>query len=307
MGTTYNIRYLQDISVDPNQLKTTIDEALIELNAKMSTYINDSELSTFNKSNSTQWQPIGPELLFVVNHALAVAKKTEGTFDPTIGPLVNLWGFGPSGKRKVPTDIEISETKKRVGFQKIQINEEKSLWRKNTADVYVDLSASAKGYGVDKVAKLLLNKGLSNFMVEIGGEIRTSGSKNGKPWVIAIESPSRDKTKKSYQKLLKLNSMAMATSGNYRNFFKEGKKHYSHTINFKTGKPISHTLASVSVVDKESCMNADALATALMAMGLDNGLKIAEKLNIPAYFIYKLDSQDDFLVAESSEFKKLFK
>ena len=307
MGTTYHIKYVNDAEISQTKLQQLVDQALVEVNQQMSTYISDSELSKFNQSSSLDWIATSPELLFVVDHALSIAKKTSGVFDPTIGPLVNLWGFGPSGKRMIPSDMEIKKALLNVGHSKVEVDLNGQRMKKSQKEIYLDLSASAKGYGVDKVSALLKEQGIENHMVEIGGEVKTSGLKNQKSWRIAIESPVPGNTKKSLQKVLELNSMAMATSGSYRNFFKKSSKTYSHTINYKTGKPISHTLASVSVVDLESCMNADAFATAFMAMGHEKGLEIAEKLNIPAYFIYKLDTEKEFSVVETSQFKKLFK
>ena len=306
MGTTYNIKYLSDSNKSIDIIKLLVDQALIDLNNKMSTYIPSSDLSKFNKDTSLEWISAPSELLFVVNHALSIGHLSNGSFDPTIGPLVNLWGFGPSGVRKVPSEEKIQQSLKSVGLDKIQVDLKKSQWKKTTKSVYVDLSALAKGYGVDKVSSLLEERGIHNYMVEIGGEVKTLGSKSTGPWIIAIESPDTENKSKTYQKLVSLKSKSMATSGNYRNFFKKENKHYSHTINFKTGRPVSHTLASVSVIDNSSCMNADAWATALMSMGYEKGLEIAEKLKISAYFIYKLDSQSDFLVKETTEFKKQF-
>lgn len=307
MGTTYNIKYLSNSQTPVDVIKPLVDQSLIDLNNQMSTYIAVSDLSKFNKRTSLDWVDAPKELLFVVNHALNVGHLSNGSFDPTIGPLVNLWGFGPNGKRRVPSDKLIMEAIKSVGLDKITIDLNQSRWKKNSELVYVDLSALAKGYGVDKVGSLLEERGIHNYMVEIGGEVKTLGSKKSGPWVIAIESPSLEGQEQGHQKLVSLNSKSMATSGNYRNFFKEGSTNYSHTINFKTGRPVSHTLASVSVVDNNSCMNADAWATALMSMGYEKGLEIAEKLKISAYFIYKLDSEKNFSVRETTEFKKQFK
>ncbi|WP_127713941.1 FAD:protein FMN transferase [Halobacteriovorax sp. HLS] len=305
MGTTYHIKYSFSGKDHSAELKLATDRTLISLNKIMSTYIADSEISLFNSSASTEWVGASKELLLVVDHALKVGRETDGVYDPTIGPLVNLWGFGPSGQRQVPSDIEIEKKLRSVGLDKLEVDLKKQAWKKSIGSVYVDLSSLAKGYGVDKIATLLESKGINNYMVEIGGEVRTRGSKAGKPWVIAIESPSQKEGKNSYQRLVNLNSHAMATSGNYRNFFKQKNKTYSHTIDYRTGRPVSHTLASVSVVDSKSCMNADAWATALMAMGYEKGFEIAEKLNIAAYFIYKLDSMSTFAVAQTTEFRKL--
>jgi len=306
MGTTYHIRYIGKGSTDKSPIfKEEVDKRLQSINQSMSTYIPTSELSVFNKSRSLEWQVISAELLKVVKHALVVGEKSHGAFDPTIGPLVNLWGFGPKGKREVPSKESIHNALKNVGLDKIELDYKKLLWKKMTKDVYVDLSALAKGFGVDEVANILEEQGILNYMVEIGGEVKTMGSKGSKPWIIAIESPGLEKEAGPYQRLLELKTHSLATSGNYRNFFKQGDTHYSHTIDFKTGKPVSHTLASVSVADSASCMNADAWATALMSMGVEKGFKVAEQLKIAAYFIYKLDSSSEFVIKQTTEFTKL--
>ncbi len=308
MGTTYHVKYTSDgIKLSKDEVKTQIDKLLIKVNQSMSTYIKTSEISEFNSTTNLEWKSASSEILKVTNRALEIGKLTGGSYDPTIGPLVNLWGFGPNGKRVVPSDAAITSAMEGVGLEKISLNLEENQWKKNHPKVYVDLSSLAKGYGVDVVANLLASLGSHNFMVEIGGEVKTKGSKFGKPWRIAIESPSTESPGSTYQKVLDLGSQSLATSGNYRNFFKEGHKNYSHTINFKTGRPVAHTLASVSVATKESCMDADAWATALMSLGFEKGIKLAEELKIAAYFVYKLDSQKNFVAKGTTEFNKLFK
>ena len=198
---------------------------------------------------------------------------------------------------------------KRVGFKNVIVDPISKKIKKLIPGVYVDLSASAKGYGVDAIAELLSQNKLNNFMVEIGGEIITKGSKGERDWKIAVEAPNPLNVETRYQKILNVSNMAVATSGDYRNFFKESGKKYSHTINFKTGMPVEHTLASVTVVDSNSCMIADAWATALMALGPIAGYELAEKLGLSAYFIYKLDGQSDsaFVDKGTSKFKETFK
>jgi FAD:protein FMN transferase len=303
MGTTYHVKFIPDTE---ENLQPEIEKLLIAINNKMSTYIKNSEISNFNQriKNGT-WEIISPEFFGVVEHALNLAAETNGAFDPTLGPLVNLWGFGPGGVRKIPSSKQIAMAKIKTGFNKIELDKTSKKIRKKNAGVYLDLSASAKGYGVDQIANLLEKKNISNYMVEIGGEIRTSGKKVKGPWKIAIEAPQPE-TKKPYQKILKLGKMALATSGDYRNFFKAGDQHFSHTINGKTGRPVAHSLASVSVLDPASCMNADALATALMAMGPEKGFAFAEARNIAAYFIYRktLEGKVHFIDKATSLFTK---
>lgn len=308
MGTTYHIKYVPGtISLSTKEVKFKVDELLKKINLSMSTYIPTSEISEFNKGQSLEWRSATDDILFVTNTALEIGKRTGGSYDPTIGPLVNLWGFGPSGKREIPNNKQIKKALESVGLSKISVDLIQKKWKKNHPKAYVDLSSLAKGFGVDKVSELITTLGSENFMVEIGGEVRTAGSKNGRPWKIAIESPDIENPGKSYQKVLSLNSAALATSGNYRNFFTQNKKNYSHTINFKTGRPVAHTLASVSVLNSGSCMNADAWATALMSLGFEKGIKLAEELKLAAYFVYKLDHQKNFISKGTSEFNKLIK
>jgi FAD:protein FMN transferase len=306
MGTSYSVKYLDNgHGIKPFVISKDINLLLQNINQHMSTYIKDSELSQFNQSESTDWQKLSPELYRVLHHALLVAKRTNGIFDPTIGPLVNLWGFGPDKKKVVPELKLIEETKKRVGFNLIEIQKSPFKIKKMKPDVYLDLSASAKGYGVDAVSMHLRKLGIENHMVEIGGEIRAAGTKSGKPWRIGIEAPGENYT--LAQKILSLKDMALATSGNYRNYFESKGKKYSHAIDFRTGKPVSHTLASVSVISKKGCMDADAWATALMVLGPDKGLELAKELKIGAFFIYKKADQSDkhFIEMMTPEFKKL--
>jgi len=307
MGTQYNIKYLSSSGLDdPKEVQSLIDDLLLKVNKEMSTYLKESEISYFNQTDRLGWLKISPDFLQVSKFALALARDTEGAFDPTIGPLVNLWGFGPGGSRKVPKEKEISEAKKRVGFDKIILNEKTNEIKKKVPGVYLDLSSLAKGFGVDKVAEFLMAKGSNVYMVEIGGEVRTLGKKaDGSSWRIAIEAPHPVSQGESYQRVLELNSMALATSGSYRNFFMQDGKKYSHTIDVHSGRPVAHSVASVSVAHKDSCMKADALATALMAMGLEKGFAYAEKEGIAAYFVYRDVGQEGrvFATKETSVFR----
>jgi len=307
MGTSYNVRYFaNDKTSDTTSLKAEIDALLVQVNQEMSTYIKMSELSQFNYSKNQDWVKTSENLFHVIDYALEVALKTDGVFDPTIGPLVNLWGFGPNGQRKIPRASEIAKAKERVGYKFLTIDKASKSIKKSRSDIYVDLSASAKGFGVDVVAKTLDQYNVKNYMVEIGGEVITKGKKANRSWRIAIEAPNPEDQKKRFQKILNISGMALATSGDYRNFFMENGKKYSHTIDFQTGKPVAHTLASVSVAHEDSCMKADAWATALLALGPIKGIKLAEELKLAAYFIYKLNDGDKFISKGTSRFEKLF-
>lgn len=310
MGTSYNVKFYSSEKLsDSSEVQAKIDDLLIKVNKEMSTYIKESEISYFNQTDRLGWLKISPDFFKVSDYALKLAQQSKGAFDPTIGPLVNLWGFGPGGKRKVPETKAIEAARKRVGYDKISLNPETLEIKKKVPGVYLDLSALAKGFGVDKVSDYLLENDSKNFMVEIGGEVRTMGGKlEGGLWRIAIEAPHPEISGKSYQRVLDLKSMSLATSGSYRNFFMEDGKKYSHTIDAKSGRPVAHTVASVSVAHKESCMKADALATALMAMGLEKGLAFAQEQGIAAYFVYRVDGQEEriFATKETETFREIF-
>ncbi|PIP95906.1 MAG: hypothetical protein COW00_01575 [Bdellovibrio sp. CG12_big_fil_rev_8_21_14_0_65_39_13] len=310
MGTTYNVKIFSDQKINTKELNRKVDEILIQVNKSMSTYISDSEISYFNhKHPMGDWMIVSDDFFHVVEHALGVAKATNGIFDPTIGPLVNLWGFGPDGSRKVPEEKDIDKARAQVGYEKIEINSNEKKIRKLSPGLYLDLSASAKGFGVDKLANYLDSLNFANYMVEIGGEVKTRGRKGDGNWSIAIESPHPELIGERIHKVIPLSNLSMATSGDYRNFFEEKGKKYSHEIDFRTGKPIEHTLASASVVDPESCMVADSWATAMMVMGPELAMRTSTDLGMAVYLIYKLDTDKanlKFLTFESPEWKKLF-
>jgi thiamine biosynthesis lipoprotein len=302
MGTYYRVTIASPpASLELEKLKTEITELLVEINAQMSTYISDSELSRFNDYKMTDWFPVSFETAMVVAEGIKIHQLTEGAFDITVGPLVNLWGFGPPGKSEdIPTVKQISESLKKVGSNHLKSRLSPPALKKEIVDLYVDLSGIAKGFGVDSIANLLETQGLMNYIVDIGGEMKTRGRKNANsPWRIAIESPIVDK--KEIQQVINLNDQAIATSGDYRNYFEKDGKRYSHEINPRTGYPIQHRLASVTVLDS-SCMRADALATALIVLGPEKGFQLAEKESNAALFIIK--GEDGFFEKETTKFKR---
>jgi thiamine biosynthesis lipoprotein len=276
MGTTYSVKFVAPDGYGTAVLKKKIEDTLDEVNRQMSTYIPDSEISQLNKAPAQSPVKISSWFAQTLRDSLQLAQKTNGRFDPTIGPLVNLWGFGPKKSKTVPKDQRIAEVKEYVGFDKLSLSAKNGTWFaiKKHDKVYVDLSASAKGFGVDILSRLLSQEKIKNHLVEIGGELRGQGKKFKQNWQVAIEKP--DSTQRSIHQVLKLDNRALATSGNYRNFFESGGKTFSHSIDQRTGKPVEHNLLSVSVL-AESCMEADGLATALMVMGPQEALKYAEK------------------------------
>jgi len=304
MGTTYSVKIGEPHKVsDLSALKKEIDDALIEINRQMSTYQKDSEISNLNRAKKNQSVEISPWFQEVLAYSLKLAEQTDGAYDPTLGPLVNLWGFGPAGNKKVPSPTQLQDAKKNVGFAKVELSEVdgKDVAIKKFGGVYVDLSSSAKGFGVDKVSELLTKRGWANHLVEIGGELRASGQKFKKEWVVGVEKPSDGL--KAVQIAFPLNNKSIATSGDYRNFFKKGGKKYSHTINQKTGKPVEHKLFSVTVVEK-TCMESDALATALMALGPAKAENYAYENALAVFMVYE-DASGDLVEYSSPEFKGL--
>jgi thiamine biosynthesis lipoprotein len=302
MGTTYSIKFITEKPINNNNIKAKIDTLLEHLNMQMSTYIPTSELSEFNNYKDTTWFSVSEELAFVIENALQVSKISKGKFDITIGPLVNLWGFGPGNiPLLIPSEKEIEKARKNIGYNKLSVRFSPPALKKANPKIYCDLSAIAKGYAVDLVSELLYSEGIKNYLVEIGGEVRSSGKKSGKSWRVGISAPNQTHT---VQEVVYLTNLAMATSGSYWNYFEENGKRYSHTIDPHTGKPITHKLVSVSVVDS-ACMMADALATAIDVMGPKEGLEFAKRYNLSVYLIVK--EKNTYKTIYTPQFSSLMK
>ena len=290
MGTTYSVKLVApDENIDRIDLGERLHEQLVSIDGSMSTYDQNSELSRFNAAESTDWIDVSAELCGVISSALDLSSRTDGAFDITVGPLVNLWGFGPEGAISVPpADDQITAARSRIGFEKVSTDCGLPAIKKDQTDIYVDLSAFAKGYAVDQSAELLEANDVANYLVEIGGELRVGGhNAAGKPWAIAVEKPL-DNTRE-VQSVMNLTNSAVATSGDYRNFFEYDGNRYSHTIDPRSGRPVTHEGASVTVVS-DSAADADALATALLVLGPDDGLKFAANQGIAANFLVRTDS-----------------
>ncbi len=288
MGTTYNIKVIvENDSVDIELLQEDIDAALVNLNQEMSTYIKDSELSRFNQLRSSEPVTLSKGLARVIKEAIRLGELSEGSLDVTVGPLVNLWGFGPEFHLdNVPSDELLQQTKAKVGIENITLNG--NQLSKKIDELYIDLSTIAKGYGVDLIAELVESKGIHNYLVEIGGELRLKGFKDtGELWHVAIEKPVSDE--RVVQQVIVPKDNAVATSGDYRIYFESNGERFSHIINPKTGKPIKHKLVSVTVIHPSS-LTADGLSTAMMVMGEERALKFAQDNDIAAYFISKSDN-----------------
>lgn len=300
MGTTYHVTYIAQPGMpDQQQVQAQIDQVLKEVNQVASTYINDSELSLFNASKSTESREASQMLRLLFSEGIRLAQLADGYLDITVGPLVNLWGFGPTHRpEKVPDHAAIALARTEIGVQHLQL--EGSTVRKTKPELYVDLSTIAKGYGVDLVAEVLEQQGISNFLAEIGGEIRIKGvSLEGKDWTVGLEKPVAEG--RVLQRLLQPRDNAVATSGDYRIFFEENNRRYSHLIDPKTGKPITHMMLSSTVIHP-SCMTADGLSTAFMVMGVEKAMELANQQQIAALFIVK-NQQGEFVELHSKAFE----
>ncbi|OOF65545.1 FAD:protein FMN transferase [Rodentibacter sp. Ppn85] len=308
MGTTYHIKYIDDGTVSENSQKTheQIEHILKDVNAKMSTYIKDSELSRFNQNTQVNTPiEISADFAKVLAEAIRLHQITEGALDVTVGPVVNLWGFGPEKRpERRPTAGQLAERQAWVGLDKITLDMggQTPTLSKSVPQVYIDLSSIAKGFGVDQVAEKLEQFNVQNYMVEIGGEIRAKGKNaEGKAWQIAIEKPNMT-GERAVENVIGLNNMALATSGDYRIYFEENGKRFAHEINPKTGYPIQHHLASITVLAPTS-MTADGLSTGLFVLGEEKALEVAEKNDLAVYLIIK--TKKGFETKMSSAFKKL--
>lgn len=295
MGTTYNITVVAD-QLPPDDLHQRIDNLLSLVDNSMSTYKSDSELSRFNRMAVGQEMQISEDFARVLQISHDVWQRSGGAFDPTIGPLVDLWGFGPTvTDNTAPSTQQLSLAVRDIGFQHLILDD---LSLSKTRPVQLDLSAVAKGYAVDLVADMLEMLGLPDYLVEIGGEIRASGSNpNGQIWRVAIEEPALIS---SVNRIIPVAESAVATSGDYRNYFEQEGIRYSHILDPRSGSPIKHNLASVTVLSN-SCAEADAWATAFLVMGAEPSLQLAEQLKLPIYLLTK--EGDTFKGANSEAFE----
>ncbi len=291
MGTTFRVVVAQMPLGDAARVKAEIEGSLSEVDGLMSTYDADSELSRFNAHQATDARPCSPMLCEVVGMAQKISEETLGAFDVTVGPLVDAWGFGPAGGgREDLDDLAIAELQARIGYQKLHSGA--GTIRKDDPDLHVDLSAIAKGYGADRVFQALEERGLKDFLVEVGGELRAKGVNGaGKSWRVGIEDPATNalSSKGRVHRVVELSENAMATSGDYRNYREVDGQRISHTIDPRTGRPIAHGLASVSVVQPTAAL-ADAYATALTVLGPQEGWAFAESHAIPAYFLVRSEA-----------------
>ena len=291
MGTSYSIQWKElPASADPKQLKASVESRLQDINDLMSTYRPHSQLSGFNQSRETGWHAVEMELAHLIGLALKISRQSGGAFDVTVGPLVNLWGFGPNEiEFTIPTQTEISIAKRSVGFQHLETRLEPAALNKKIVDLQVDLSAIAKGYAVDEVAKIMDANAVEHYMVEIGGEVKSKGiAPHGEPWRIGIEAPHTQGG--TIAAVLSLKNTGAATSGDYRDSFVHEGITYSHTINPATGYPVTHNLVSVTVIH-QSVAVADAWATAFMVLGPKLTFETAQQKKLAVFLITREENK----------------
>lgn len=299
MGTTFSIKYYPSKQTVSSELVLAkVNQKLVELNQALSTYIPNSEISQFNERKADEPVEVSKYLSFMLNESIAIGNESNGAFDVTVGPLVNLWGFGPNGRiTKQPEEEVIRQTRLWVGSH--SFNKTDNLLVKHHDNVYIDFSAIAKGYGADILAELLESEHITSYLIEVGGELISKGNKpDGKHWTVAIEKPVANA--RLIQAIIPIKNIAMATSGDYRNYFEQDGIRYSHTIDSVSGYPIRHKLVSVTVFAHTSA-RADAYATAINVLGPEKGLVFAEKYNIPVYMLVKSLTGFDELLSTAFE------
>lgn len=302
MGTSYSIKIAYNSNVHSttafSNLKYSVDSILADINRQMSTYIQDSEISLFNKFQDTSWYSISGDFAYVLQRSIDIGNISGGALDITIGPLVNLWGFGPVQKsRVIPPTEKINEMLNYTGLEYLTVDTSSSRVKKSKKEIYCDLSSTAKGYAVDKIAEYISDLEWNDFLVEIGGEVKAHGENHKREyWKIGIARPNS--TSEPYEVVL-LNNLAMATSGDYWNYFEQDGRKYSHTIDPRTGYPVTHNLASVTVIS-ESCLIADGMATAINVIGPKEGFQFALENDVAAYFIIR--NGDEYITEQTPKF-----
>ncbi len=298
-GTTYHISYWAEEPVDDKAIKADIENEFTVIDKLLSNYRPDSAIEIFNSAENTDSQEVGGEIVSLVKIAQVVSQATQGCYDLTIKPLFDLWGFRGDALT-IPKDTTILSTLKQIGMEKLEVVDDTHL-RKKQADLKVDLSSIAQGYSVERISKVLEQKGVSNYLVEIGGELKTNGHKPGlQPWRIALERPMpEERVMHKVVTMPKDSPMAVMTAGTYRHYFDDHGQRYSHILDARNGRPITHNLVSVTVLISDPTV-ADAWDTALLCLGQKDGMAAANAAKIPVLFIELqgnelIESQSDAL------------
>ena len=289
-GTTYHISYWSDLSVNDKDIEASVKNQLEIIDKTLSNYRPDSIIEIFNSIENTQSQDVGSEIVSLVRAAQIVHKASQGCYDLTIKPLFELWGFRRD-KLTIPDNSTIIKTLSQIGMQKLEVVDETHL-RKKQSDLKVDLSSIAQGYSVGRISDILEQKGINNYLVEIGGELKTKGHKpDSQAWRIAVERPlPGEQVMQKIISMPKEQPMAVMTSGTYRHYFDDKGQRYSHILDARTGRPVSHGLVSVTVIHENPTI-ADAWSTALLCLGPKDGMAVANSEKISALFIVQQDKE----------------
>lgn len=291
MGTTWSVKVVTGPDglgrAERSEIDVAIRDLLVRINALMSTWDPESELSRFNRSDSLDPFPVAPETFEAFQWAVQLEKETDGALDITVAPLVDAWGFGAAGSASTPPDEEtLARLRDATGVRHLELDPAGEWVRKRRADVRCDFSALVPGYAADRIAALLAQRGFTEFLVDVGGELVARGRNDaGAPWQVAIEQPQAEG--RAIARLVPLTDAAIATSGDYRNYRDVNGERLTHILDPATGRPIRHRLASVTVID-ELAVRADGLATALLVLGPDRGMALAEQLDLPAVFMIRM-------------------
>ena len=288
MGSAWTVKVAGALPVPADELRAGVQAQFDAVDRALSTYRPDSALSRFNDVETGEWVAIDPELAQVLGYGLTLAALSDGAYDLTVGPLVNLWGFGPEGRRvDAPEAAAIEAARARVGWRKVEVDVLQARARKQ-AGVRVDLSSLGKGRGVDRVAAYLESRGVNHYLIDLSGKLRAHGrNARGDAWRVAVEQPAADDptgAPRVVPAAVTLRDTSIATSGDYRRYFETAGQHFSHIIDPRTGRPVSHATVSASA-QAGTCMQADALATVLMVMPPVDALRLAEQLRVPALLI----------------------
>ncbi|WP_256679060.1 FAD:protein FMN transferase [Pseudomonas sp. AOB-7] len=301
MGSTYSVKYVRGADVAaPAELQAATEAILAEIDQQLSTYRADSLIEQFNRAPAGTCQAMPPGVLELVRAGDRLHAESQGAFDLTLEPLLDLWGFGPKGQGEaVPSAERLAEVRQRVGQRHLRIDGEQLC---KDVDVQVDFNSIAAGYAVDRIVARLAELGVTSYLVEATGELKAAGIKpDGSHWRIGLEAPRDDQ--RVAQRVLQLDGYGISTSGDYRNYFEENGQRYSHTLDPLTGMPVSHRLAAVTVADP-STLRADGLSTLLMVLGPEAGLAFAERNGIAAFFVTR--EGEGFVTRASAAFEQLF-
>ncbi|HEJ2885793.1 MULTISPECIES: FAD:protein FMN transferase [Pseudomonadaceae] len=302
MGSSYTVQYVAGAKTPSAQrLQSEVEGILGELDRQFSTYRDDSEISRFNDLPAGACQAMPADLLALLQYGDELSAASDGAFDLTVEPLMNLWGFGPQSRHEqVPGAAELARERERVGYRHVRVDGSQVC--KDVA-AQLDFDSIVAGYAVDRVSQRLGELGVKDYLVEITGELKAVGRKaDGTPWRVALEVPSGER-ERTVERSLPVDGYGVSTSGDYRNYFEEGGQRYSHTFDARSGTPVRHKLAAVTVVDR-STLHADGLSTLLMVLGPDEGYRFAERHGLAAYFV--MHDGQGFATRASPRFAELF-